>query len=267
MNAQQTPTSGQTATVDPPVPRMRTARDRARVEVTNEIMAVARRQLSEAGASALSLRSVAREVGMVSSAVYRYFPSRDDLLTALIVDAYRSVGEAAITAADAVPRADLAERWMAITSAVRLWAIASPHEYGLIFGTPVPGYLAPVDTIDPATIVPLALLEVLVDAAATNASTSWKGRRTAAPVKQDLAALRDGVRSLLPGIGALGDGTLAQGLMAWTQLIGMISFELFGHLHNVIVDFGAYFEQQTRNIAIDLGLTARHGSSARSTAG
>src|SRR5207248_3208991 len=73
----------------------RTARDRARIELTDEIKAVARRHLAEHGSAALSLRAVAREVGMVSSAVYRYFPSRDELLTALIIDAYDAVGERA----------------------------------------------------------------------------------------------------------------------------------------------------------------------------
>src|SRR5262245_12137063 len=70
----------------------RTARDRARAEITNEIKDLARRQLGTTGAAGLSLRAVARELGMVSSAVYRYFPSRDHLLTALVIDAYNSVG-------------------------------------------------------------------------------------------------------------------------------------------------------------------------------
>ena len=82
-------------TTTPPGTASRTARDRARVELTEEIKAVARRHLAEQGSAALSLRAVAREVGMVSSAVYRYFPSRDDLLTALIIDAYDAVGERA----------------------------------------------------------------------------------------------------------------------------------------------------------------------------
>src|SRR3954471_18741253 len=106
-----------------------TARARARMELTNEIKEAARRQLREVGAGGLSLRAVARELGMVSSAVYRYFPSRDDLLTALIVDAYDSVADAAEEAEAAVPRGDVAARWMATCRAVRLWAVANPQEY------------------------------------------------------------------------------------------------------------------------------------------
>lgn len=235
-------------TVSSSVPR--TARERARIEVTNEIKHAARRHLAVDGATALSLRAVAREVGMVSSAVYRYFPSRDDLLTALIVDAYASVGEQAVVAESAVRRSDLIGRWLAAARAVRAWARANPHEYGLIFGTPIPGYVAPRDTVDPAAIVPRLLLSILIDADARGTTVSWAERAIPRTVRTDLRALRDGF-----GI-PLSDAALGQGLLAWTQLIGVISFELFGHLHNVIVDFDTYFDHQMRNIGMDLGLVS-----------
>src|SRR5512141_3253049 len=111
-----------------------TARDRARAELTDEIKAVARRQLAEHGSAALSLRAVAREVGMVSSAVYRYFPSRDDLLTALIIDAYDAVGEQAEGAEAMAPDRSVVTRWLQVTEAVRAWALANAHEYALIYG-------------------------------------------------------------------------------------------------------------------------------------
>src|SRR5580704_5447298 len=116
----------------------RTARERARAEITGEIKAVARRQVAELGSAALSLRAVAREVGMVSSAVYRYFPSRDDLLTALIVDAYNAVGEAAEVAEHSSRDRGVVGRWLNVCQAVRAWALANAHEYALIYGSPVP---------------------------------------------------------------------------------------------------------------------------------
>lgn len=148
---------------------IRGARERARVEVTAAIKDEARRQLAAEGAAKLSLRAVARELGMVSSALYRYFPSRDDLLTALIVDAYDAVGAAAETALAAAPDPqDHPARWVALCSAVRAWALAHPHEYALIYGSPVPGYSAPMDTVGPASRVGLAMISIARDAHRAN---------------------------------------------------------------------------------------------------
>jgi len=219
-----------------------------RIELTNEIKDVARRQLAEEGSSALSLRAVAREVGMVSSAVYRYFPSRDELLTALIIDAYESVG-AAVTVAEAeIGRGDFTGRWLAATRAFRSWAVERPHEYALIFGSPVPGYEAPQDTVDPATIVPRVLLAILQDAARSGAEIGDRTRRIPAALRIDLRNLREVADLELP------DHSLVVALMGWTQLVGAVSFELFGHLHNVIVDYDTYFEHQMRLVADDAGL-------------
>jgi len=225
----------------------RTARERARLEVTAEIKRVARDQLAAAGSSALSLRAVAREVGMVSSAVYRYFPSRDELLTALIIDAYTSAGERATAAEREVRRSDLMGRWLAVARAVREWSKQTPHEYGLIFGTPVPGYAAPRDTVDPAAVIPLLLLRILVDSVAAGRPVAWRDRPIPRAVRNDLRALR--AESQL----GLDDDQLIQAMMAWTQLIGVISFELFGHLANVVNETDAYFDHQMRNIGRDLG--------------
>src|SRR5215207_3373039 len=103
---------------------MPTARERVRAEITAEITDAARRQLAEVGAAALSLRAVARELGMASSAVYRYFPSRDELLTRLIIDGYDALGAVAEHADD--PAAPPEERWLSVCRATRAWALAHP---------------------------------------------------------------------------------------------------------------------------------------------
>ena len=139
----------------------RTVRARAREELTREIREAARRQLAEHGSDGLSLRAVARELGMVSSAVYRYYPSRDELLTALIIEAYDAVGSAVEQAEAAVRRTDHAGRWAALAGAVRDWAGQHPQQYALIFGSPVPGYQAPPDTVDPASRIPFLILRIL----------------------------------------------------------------------------------------------------------
>ena len=161
-----------------------TARERARAELTREIKEEARRQVAATGAQRLSLRAVARELGMVSSALYRYFPSRDDLLTALIIDAYDALGASAEQAVAALPRADVRGRWRACCTAVRGWALAHPHEYALIYGSPVPGYQAPQETISSASRVALVLGGLLAEASALGAARagfSDRSRRTGSP--------------------------------------------------------------------------------------
>src|SRR4051794_15839993 len=127
----------------------RTARARARAAITEEILNEGRRQLAAEGAAALSLRSIARELGMVSSAVYRYVDSRDDLLTRLIIESYNSLGDATEAAVAASATQAPASRWVDAALTIRQWALARPHEYMLLYGTPVPGYAAPDDTVAP----------------------------------------------------------------------------------------------------------------------
>lgn len=144
-----------------------TARQLARAELTRAIKEAATRQLAETGAAALSLRAVARDLGLASSALYRYFPSRDALLTVLIVDAFNAVGAAAESGAAAAAPADPGARWLAACRAVRQWALAHPHEFALVYGSPVPGYRAPIDTIDPATRVTRLMAGLVVEAHAS----------------------------------------------------------------------------------------------------
>src|SRR3954468_457349 len=126
-------------------------RQETRDRIEREIVEVGRRHLVTEGAAGLSLRAVARELGMVSSAVYRYVASRDELLTLLIIDGYNALGAAGEQAEQAVARPDLVGRWLVLCYAVRDWALASPHEYALLYGSPVPRDVAPQDNVQPAT--------------------------------------------------------------------------------------------------------------------
>ena len=228
-------TTSRTAT-QAPAGAPATARARARAELTREITDTARRHLATDGPSGLSLRAVARDLGMVSSAVYRYFPSRDDLLTALIVEAYDHVGAAAEAAEGARRRSDLGGRWMAICRSVRAWAIEHPHEYGLIYGSPVPGYAAPTDTIDPATRVAALLIQLLRDGLA--AGLPVPDDPVPAKLRSSIAPVVDGYAADIPA------PLMLRGMLAWSSLFGAISFELFGHLHNVVDDHERYFDHQ-----------------------
>lgn len=138
-----------------------TARARARAELTREILAVARRQLATVGAGQLSLRAVARELEMVPSGLYRYFASRDDLLTALIIESYDAVGDRAERARAEAVENDHRGQWRAVCDSVRGWAVTYPQEFALIYGSPVPGYQAPADTVAPGGRVYLLLLDIV----------------------------------------------------------------------------------------------------------
>src|SRR5450755_78005 len=253
------------------------ARQRARAQITREIKEEARRQLAAEGAQRLSLRAVARELGMVSSALYRYFPSRDDLLTALIIDAYDSLGTSAETAVARWPTADTRGRWRACCHAIRDWAIARPHEYALIYGSPVPGYQAPQETIAPAARVAVVIGGLLSNAWPQDTGPQDTGPQDTGP--QDTGPQDTGPQTgrtaasvpgrRLPGLlagqaealsAAIAPGVpppvMARTLIAWTQLFGMLSFELFGQLIGSADPSDDFFSYAIDQIAVLVALPA-----------
>jgi AcrR family transcriptional regulator len=205
------------------------ARERARAEITAEITAEARRQLAVEGAAGLSLRAVARQLGMVSSGIYRYVANRDELLTMLIIEAYEGLGAAVEASAAATVGQSPALRFTAAARAVRAWALAHPHEYALVYGSPVPGYAAPADTIGPAVRVAVALAGIVADA-------HRAGLVEPASVPVDVTpALRSDVDTVRAALDVdLPDDVVVRLLAAWTQLFGLVSFELFGQTRNAI---------------------------------
>jgi len=228
-----------------PVPT--TVRDRVRAELTAEITAAARRQLAEVGAGGLSLRAVAREVGLASSAVYRYFASRDELLTRLIIDGYDAVGAAAEDADD--PAAPPRERWLAVCRAVRAWALAHPHEYALLYGSPVPGYAAPRDTVPSAARVGVVLGRILGDAARSGVlPEAAGGGRDPELVSEATAEVLGGEHP------ALDDAVRVRALLAWSSVFGAVSFELFGQFVGSVQDTDRWFDRAMGELATLVGL-------------
>ncbi|MEW2069327.1 TetR/AcrR family transcriptional regulator [Streptomyces sp. NPDC007346] len=229
---------------------IRGARERARIEVTAAIKDEARKQLAAEGAARLSLRAVARELGMASSALYRYFPSRDDLLTALIVDAYDAVGQVAEDARAAADRArprpaPYAQRWVAVAGAVREWALAHPHEYALIYGSPVPGYSAPRDTVGPASRVGLVFVGLLRDGFRADGLAVPPLARELRPEAERITA------ELAPD---LPPAAVLALVAAWAQLFGLISFELFGQFNRVVEAREQLFRRAAGELARSVGL-------------
>ncbi|RZS90214.1 TetR family transcriptional regulator [Motilibacter rhizosphaerae] len=236
-----------------------TARARVRAELTAAILDAARAQLASSGAAALSLRAVARDVGMVSSAVYRYFASRDELLTALIVETYDALGEA-VEQADAAARergSSPGERWLAAARAFRAWAGAHPHEFALVYGSPVPGYAAPRETVAPAVRSTLVLVRILGDAAASGALAELPS-----PLPVSLAS--EGMLAVAaPAVGEGVDpgelraqwGDLPErSLVLMTSLVGACTAEQFGHLVGTVTDVDTWFDAAVRWVAATAGL-------------
>jgi AcrR family transcriptional regulator len=224
----------------------RTARERARAEITAMILDTARAHLGVAGASALSLRAVARELDMTSSAVYRYYPSRDNLVTALLVQVYDEIGEQAEAAVAAAPTGSaFRQRWRVMATSIRRWALQHPHDYALLYGSPVPGYAAPEETVGPAARIPLLLISLLkqIHDSGRDPGEVASSMPVPAHVQQSLRGLREFAGPYLS------DDLLVRGLMAWTHVYGAISFELFGHLVGAVEDYNVWFDHQVDRLA------------------
>lgn len=216
-----------------------------------DIVRIGRGQLAEHGAAALSLRAIARELGVVSSAIYRYVADRDALLTLLVVDGYDELGDA-VDAALADEAGGSREQFLVLGRAVRAWALAEPATYALLFGSPVPGYAAPAEqTVAPGTRVPAAMLAIAADAYAAGAlvpSVEGDVHPTRA-LGEGLDGIREQFEIELP------DAVLTRGVLAWASLFGCISFELFGQYGpDGLGDPAALFEHHLACLAEQLGL-------------
>jgi AcrR family transcriptional regulator len=178
--------------------------------------------------------------------VYRYFPSRDALLTALLIRAFDDMGQAVEDGASG--GTDLRGRFTGAAHALRAWAIAHPHEYALTYGSPVPGYAAPTDTVASATRVAAVLLGIVRDA-------QLDGRPLGAAPREVTAAERAAIAPISGFVApALDDERTVRALVVWATLFGHISLELFGHMHNAVLDYEAHFTTVAEQLADDLGL-------------
>ncbi len=184
------------------------------------IKEVAREQIAEHGAAALSLRAIARELNITAPAIYNYFPSRDDLVTALIVEAYHSLAAALAEAKD-TKHEDHVANIVASASAYREWALTHPEQYDLIFGTPIPGYHAPMEITGPAAAESMLVLIQVLDGAYQDGVLSLSD-----PSPALLALLQPWVDKLDY---AGPPGVIHLALASWAQIHGLVSLELFGH--------------------------------------
>ena len=203
-------------------------RERYRAQVHAEIKHRAWEQLATTGVSALSLNAIAKRMGMSGPALYRYFASRDELLTELIRDAYRSLADRVRAAFDA--GADVA----ALARTIRDWALEDPHRYFLVYGTPVPGYHAPDET----TKISSEIMAVLIDAHA-----ALSPQRAATPFDTHL----ENHRGWTDGHPAP-PAALHRALSFWTRLHGVLSLELAGHFSGMDFDPALLFDEEVNDL-------------------
>ncbi|GAC55888.1 putative TetR family transcriptional regulator [Gordonia hirsuta DSM 44140 = NBRC 16056] len=202
---------------------MTTPRARRRQELDREILRLGRAQLADVGAASLSVRAIARELGLASSAVYRYVASRDELLTRLVVAAYDDLADQVAAAVTANPGPPAAELRTAL-QAFRAWALAHSAEFSLLYGSPVPDYHAPPErTSAPGTRVIGQLLGLLGEA--FTAHPTAPSRVNPSPP----ARLQHELQSTAEEFGAaLDDAGMVAAISLWCWLIGAVGQEVTG---------------------------------------
>lgn len=215
-----------------------------------EIVRIGRSHLAVHGAAGLSLRAVARDLGVVSSAVYRYVKNRDELLTLLVVDGYNALGDAVDRRIADADHDDPAAQFQALGRAVREWALAEPARYGLLFGSPVPGYQAPAEqTTGPGTRVIVRLAQLLNDAHRDGKLQEPVSDEVPVSLHGDFAAIREQMGFDAP------DTVMARGVLVWSALFGAVNFEVFGQYGTTTFsDPAALFDSHLSMLATMVGL-------------
>jgi AcrR family transcriptional regulator len=215
-------------------------RQESREQIESKILEFGRRQLVEHGAAGLSLRAIARDLGMVSSAVYRYVSSRDELLTSLLVDAYSELADAVDRARDTA--SDLwSDDVIAIARAARQWAVTHPARWALLYGSPVPGYHAPPErTVGAGTRVVGAIFDAIAAGIATG-DIRLTNDIAPQPMSSDFERIRQEFG--FPGDDAL----IAKCFLLWAAVVGAISLEVFGQYGaDTLTDPQVVFDTQLR---------------------
>jgi AcrR family transcriptional regulator len=222
----------------------RPTKDQQQANLQEAIKETALRQIAEHGATALSLRAIARELGITAPAIYNYYADRDALVTALIVDAFNSLGNSQKESIQVFPAEDLSMRLTVLGISYRDWAMAYPQRYQLIFGTPIPGYRAPEDITLPAAAWALTpLIETLQ--AIFKAERMRRDR--SAPLSPSLSAMLDAWSQFAGGPDV---EVLYAALVIWSRVHGLVMMEIGEQMPSFITDPGEIFRREIENIKI-----------------
>lgn len=227
-----------------------TRRERLRTETTSEIKRVALKLMTDGGPDAIALRAIAREMRMTAGAIYGYYPTRDDLVTALINDVYTSLVETVEVARDEYPASDPAGRLLAWGEAFRRWAVDNPAGFRLIYGDPVNGYRVPDNGAAPDAARRACIgLTGLVAAAWPRASTA---QPSAGHQWSDFApSLTDSIQESFPG---LPPAAIALALRVWGRMHGLVALEVYGHLRSLTTQPADLYHAEMLDLVRSLGL-------------
>ena len=222
-----------------PAPEPLTMRERYRAQVRGEVKQAALSQLAESGPAGLSVSAIGKQLGVSGPALYRYFASRDELLTELVIDAYADLADALRAAASQPAGLEPRPRFEALARAYRSWALAQPHRYRLLYGPPLPGYDAHAQRlVDASQAAMNQLLGVLREL----------GDRTAPAPPQPLASqLTAWALAHDPGTGP---ATALRALLVWSRLHGLVSLEIAGNFAAMGIDPDQVFEAELGALAV-----------------
>lgn len=227
-----------------------TRRARLRAETSREIKAIALEHAATGGPEAISLRAIARDMGMTAGAIYSYFPTRDDLVTVLINEVYEALTDAMETVLASIPPEDAARRILAWGEAFRDWSLANPAGFKLIYGDAVSGYRAPEGGAAPesehraCTIVTGLVSAAWPQAAAAQTCDSHEWSDFGAAL---VAAVRRDYPELPPS-------GVALALRLWGRTHGLVSLEVYGHLGAMVHDPGPVYRAELLDMIRSMGL-------------
>jgi len=223
----------------------------------SQIKAAARQQMAQHGTAGISLRGIARELGITAPAIYNYFPRLDDLITALIVDAFNALADAIEAAEAAVTSTTCGPKILASCLAYRAWAVAYPVDFQLIYGNPIPGYVAPAEVTVPLARRPFDGLFRLFLRAHQSGELVVPAEYEPVP-----ASVRTHFAEWLPQAGYdFPDALLCLLMSGWARIHGMVMLELFEHLGPVVGDAAAFYRYEVEAFLQHLGMAKSRGDS------
>lgn len=226
-------------------------RARLRAETATEIKSIALRELAENGPGGISLRAIARDMGMTAGAIYSYFETRDALITALMIDIHNSLADAELAAFSAAPADDPGAQLRAIAMAYRDWAVANTAEFQLIYGDPIPGYRMPAD--GPAREAAHRACVLLTNIVALGWEAAAPSEPSGTVTWTDLdPVLAAEIKETHPG---LPPEAPALSIRLWARIHGLVTLEIYGHLNNLTPRPAAIFaaDMQALTTALNWG--------------